>query len=544
VRRHLRTIAAVFREPGLRRIEIAWGGYYLAEWAQFVALSIYAFHHGGTTAVGVFGFVRMGAAAVALPFGGVLTDRYPRHLVLASSYAVRAAALGATAVAVSSGAPRAFVFVLAALAAIGAAPVRPATMSLVPLLARTPEELVAANVSSSSLEGLGTLIGPLAGGLLTAGPGPASAIGVAALINVGCAAATLGIRRTGEVTVRGSAGRGLAAVAGGARALADDSKPRLIVLLFASQTLVRGALNVLLTVAALGVLGLGEGGLGWLNATLGAGAVVGSVTTLGMVARRRLAGAFAFALVLWGAPLIVIGVEPTAVVALLALVVVGLGNALLDVSGFTLLQRTVDDHVLGRVFGAFEILCAAGVAIGSALGAVAVRELGVRATFVVAGCLLPALAVLSRRRLREIDQASHVPERQLELLAALPMFAPLPVTTLERLASRAEWLSIRAGDTIVEQGTPGDSFYVIASGRVDVSRSGAEVHTLATGDAFGEIALLRATPRTATCRALTDVELLELDRTTFLAAVLGDLRSTAAADKLVAARLEAPATRA
>src|SRR5689334_20536074 len=153
VRRHFRTVAAVFREPGLRRIEIAWGGYYLAEWTQFVALSIYAFQHGGTAAVGVFGFVRMGAAAVALPFGGVLTDRYPRHRVLASSYAVRAAALGATAVAVSGGAPRALVFALAALAAVGAAPVRPATMSLVPLLARTPEELVAANVSSSSLEG-------------------------------------------------------------------------------------------------------------------------------------------------------------------------------------------------------------------------------------------------------------------------------------------------------------------------------------------------------------------------------------------------------
>jgi CRP-like cAMP-binding protein len=262
-----------------------------------------------------------------------------------------------------------------------------------------------------------------------------------------------------------------------------------------------------------------------------------------MVARRRLAGAFAFALVLWGAPLAVIGLEPTAAVALLALAVVGLGNALLDVSGFTLLQRTVDDHVLGRVFGAFEILCAAGVAVGSALGAVAVRELGVRPTFVLAGCLLPALALLSRRRLLEIDQASQVPERPLELLAALPMFAPLPVTTLERLATRADSLSFRAGQTVVEQGAPGDSFYVIASGRVNVSHSGAEVHTLGAGDAFGEIALLRATPRTATCRALTDVELLELDRVTFLAAVLGDLRSAVAADEIVAAHLGASTTR-
>jgi hypothetical protein len=239
----------------------------------------------------------------------------------------------------------------------------------------------------------------------------------------------------------------------------------------------------------------------------------------------------------------VIGLEPTAAVALLALGVVGLGNALLDVSGFTLLQRTVDDHVLGRVFGAFEILCAAGVAIGSALGAVAVREVGVRPSFVLAGGLLPALALVSRRRLREIDQASHIQERALELLAALPMFAPLPVTTLERLATRANPVSFRAGETVVEQGTPGDSFYVIASGRVEVSHSGVQVQTLDDGDAFGEIALLRATPRTATCRALTDVELLELDGLTFLAAVLGDLRSAVAADEIAAAHLAASATR-
>jgi predicted MFS family arabinose efflux permease len=537
---HFHAVAAVFRHPGLRRLELAWGGYYVGEWTQFVALSVYAFEHGGTIAVGLFGLTRMGAAAVALPFGGVLTDRYPRARVLFASYLLRAAALAATAVAIGADAPRAAIFALAALAAVGAAPIRPATMSVVPLLARTPQELVAANVSSSSLEGLGTLTGPLIGGLATAWAGPATAVALAAVVQCACAAAVLGVVGGGEPPVRAGVTRGLAAVVAGAKTLREDAGPRLIVLLAAAQTFVRGLLNVLLTVAALGVLGLGESGVGWLNGTLGAGAVVGSVATVGLVNRRRLAGMFALALVLWGSPIALIGIVPHATVAFAALAVVGLGNALLDVSGFTLLQRTVDDHVLGRVFGAFEILCAAGIAAGSGLGAVAVHELGVRTTFVAAGCILPSLALLTRRGLGRIDDTSRVPQPQLGLLAAVPLFAPLPVTTLERLAARSQWQEVEAGETVIAEGTTGESFYVVASGRVEVSRSGSRLRVLEPGDSFGEIALLRDTMRTATCRALTDLVLYELDRATFVAAVSGDLRSAAAADELVESRL-APA---
>jgi MFS family permease len=530
----------VFREPRLRRLELAWGGFYVGEWTQFVALSIYAYRHGGATAVGVFGLVRMGAAALAIPFGGMLTDRYPRQRVLVGSYALRAAALGATAAAAAGGARLLLVFCLAAVAAAAAAPVRPATLSLVPQLARTAEELVAANVASSSLEGVGTLVGPIAGGVVTVATGAATAVAVAAAVHVGCAVSVASIRREGDV-VRAGGGRGLAALAAGARTLAQDAKPRSIVLLFASQTFVRGLLNVLLTVAALGVLGVGGGGLGWLNATLGAGAIAGAAGTVGIVGRRRLAGLFALALVLWGAPIAVIGVAPHAAVAFVALAVVGVGNALLDVSGFTLLQRTVDDHVLGRVFGTFEILVAIAVATGSGLAAVAVHELGLRTSFVLAGCLLPALALLSRHALRQIDDEARVPEERVRLLAAVPLFAPLAVTTLERLASRARGRSAGAGEVIVEEGSEGDAFYVIAAGRVEVLRSGETVRELERGETFGEIALLRDTPRTATCRALTDVELLELDRATFVGAVSGDLHSSELAEELVEARLASDA---
>ena len=536
-REQLGTLAELFRNPQLRRLELAWGGYYLGEWTHFVALSIYAFHSGGATAVGVFGLIRMGAAAVALPFGSMLTDRYPRQRVLLAMYAARAAALAATALALYDGSPRALVFALAALAAVVAAPVRPATMSLVPLLARSPQELVAANVSSSFFEGVGTFAGPVIGGVLSATAGIDVAVAAAAAMYVGCAVLVGAIRREGEVAVRPRTENRLDELVRGARTLLEEPRPRLIVLLFASQALVRGLLNVLLVVAALDLLGMGESGVGWLNAALGAGGLVGGVLAMGLVRRRRLAGPFGLALVLWGAPIALVGAWPRTGWALVCLGIVGIGNALLDVSGFTLLQRTVDEHVLGRVFGVFEILVASAVAVGSLLGSVQVAAIGIRPALVITGLLLPALALLSYPRLRAIDDASQVSEEQVALVSATPLFAPLPVTTLERVSACLLEVTAKAGATVVSEGTPGELFYVISRGEVDVLRNGLHLRTLGPGDYFGEIALLQNVSRTATCVARTDVELYALNRVRFVAAVGGDLRSSAAAEDVIAARL-------
>jgi predicted MFS family arabinose efflux permease len=534
----LATLAEVFRNPQLRRLELSWAGYYLGEWTHFVALSIYAFQSGGATAVGVLGFVRMGAAAVSLPFGGMFTDRYPRQRVLLGVYLARAGMLALTAAALAGGSPRWVVFALAALAAVAAAPVRPATLSLVPLLARTPQELVAANVSSSTLEGVGTFVGPVLGGVLAAQAGTDVAVAAAAVIYLGCAFLVSTIRREGEVAARPRIERDtLRELLGGVRTLAQDPHPRLIVLLFASQALVRGLLNVLLVVAALDLLGMGDSGVGWLNAALGAGGLVGGLAAVTLVGRRRLAGPFGLALVLWGAPIALIGAWPRVGWALVCLGIVGIGNAVLDVSGFTLMQRTVDEHLLGRVFGVFEILIAAAVAVGSALGSVQVSQIGIRPALVVTGLFLPALALLTYSRLRAIDDASLVPEQQLALISDVPLFAALPANTLERLSFRLLEVRAKAGTEIVAQGTPGELFYVINAGEVDVLHDGVLVNTLGRGDHFGEIALLNDVPRTAACVARTDVELYALNRERLVAAVGGDLRSSAAAEDVVTRRL-------
>ena len=471
-RRRADTVAAVFREPRLRRVELAWGGYYLGEWAQFIALSIYAFDRGGATAVGVLGFVRMGGVAAALPVGSLLTDRYPRHRVLLASYAVRAVFLATD----RGGARR------QPVAPAGLRPrdargderrARPARHDVARPAARANaggarrrECLVQRDGRSRDARRPARRRRPCG----DVGQPGRRRNGRGDLLLLRCRGLPDPARRATS-TCRQTAGRELTALLVGARVLARYPHPRLIVLLFAAQTLVRGLLNVLLTVIALETLGVGRGGLGALNADPRRGCArrrpCDGRDREPPAARVRLR---ACARPLGRADLPLMGIAPTVVVAFACIAVIGVGNALLDVSGFTLLQRTVDEHVLGRVFGVFEILVALGVAAGSAIGAVAVAQLGVERRS-------SALACCSRRSPRSacpgcasVDDASPVPERELALLSTLPLFAPLPVTTLERLAQRLTPLHVAAGTAVVRAGEPGDAFFVIDVGEIEVVR--------------------------------------------------------------------------
>ncbi len=493
----LSTLADVFRNPQLRRLELSWAGFYLGEWTYFVALSVYAFDVGGAAAVGALGLVRMVPAAIALPFGGMLADRYPRQRVLLGIYVARALLLVAMAGALAAESSRALVFALAGLAAVVGAPGAPGDA-----LARADAGAHAARARRDQ-----RLLEHAGGARDARGPGDRRRAGrhgrVRGRRRRGRGrqprvrpAASRRIRREGDVAgARRRVERSLRhELLGGAHTLVREPHPRLIVLLFNSQTMVRGLLNVLLVVASIELLGMGEAGFGWLNAALGAGALAGGLAAVGLVARRKLAGIFGIALVLWGAPIALVGAWPRAGWALVCLGIVGIGNALLDVSGFTLLQRTVDEHVLGRVFGVFEIGVAVAVALGSLLGSILVEQLGIRTALVVTGAILPFLAALSLPGLRRIDASVEVPERELGLVSEVPLFSPLPPTTLERLAARLERLDVTAGTTVVEQGAAGDRFYLVAGGEIDVVLDGVTMSTLRAGDYFGEIALLRDVP--------------------------------------------------
>ena len=328
----------------------------------------------------------------------------------------------------------------------------------------------------------------------------------------------------------------LAEVGEGFRVVSGDRSLRTIVGLMVAQTFVDGALAVLIAVAAFDLLDLGGSGIGVLDSAVGVGALLGSVVAAGMVG-GRLAPSFSIGMALWGVPLALLALLPFPVVALVLFALIGVGNILIDVAGLTLLQRVAPEHVLARVFGVLETAILTSIALGGLLTPLLLDLVGNEATFIVVGLFLPVLAALGYPRLREIDAAAVVPVETIELLRGVPLFTLLGPVAIEELARQSGRVEVAAGEAVFEQGESGDRFYAIVAGDVRVLIDGLEARTEGPGDYFGEIALLREVPRTATVLATTDLELLFLERADFVAAVSGHTEARGEADAVVAARL-------
>jgi MFS family permease len=538
-----RDFAGVGRNPDLRRLELAWAFSIISTWAYSIAVVVFAFAQGGATAVGLVGLLRWVAAGVVSPFAALLADRYDRRAVMIGSDLVRAALMVLAAASVLADAPPWAIYGVATLVSVAGTPFRPAEAALTPQLARTPDELGAANVVASAIESVGIFVGPALGGLLLSSTSvsttflvTAGGIAISALLLVRIGARPPVAADDGE-----SASGVRAELLAGLRAIFGDRAIALLVGLFAAQTFVDGLLGVLIAVVALDYLAGGAATVGWLNAASGIGGIVGAAIAGVLVGRGRLAADFGLGVLLFGLPLALIATWKSEGFALLLLAAVGVGNTLADVSGMTLLQRVTPDALVGRVFGVLESVLLLTVALGAAAAPLLLSVLGTRGALVAAGVLLPALVVPSLPVLRRIDAATGAPQSDVELLRRVPFFTTLPELAIERLARSAEHSQARAGEAVVKQGEPGERFYVVAGGELDVSVDGRVVRTLSEGDYFGEIALLRDVPRTATVQARNEAALLVLDRGDFLTAVTGYAPSLSSAEAVVGLRLGAHA---
>ena len=248
-------------------------------------------------------------------------------------------------------------------------------------------------------------------------------------------------------------------------------------------------------------------------------------------------GSVRIGLLLWGTPILLIGLLPLAPAAVLFLAVLGLGNAVLDVAGFTIMQRSVPNAVRGRVFGVLESGVMLGTGIGSALAPLLLALLDIRGALIATGLVLPTLAVVTWRWLAKADADAVIPDCELILMRGVPMLSLLPMTVLEQVAGDTVPVSYAAGEAIIREGEAGDRFYILASGQAEVVAGGKRLGEMGPGDSFGEIALLRDVPRTASVTAVGPAEGFALDRDAFLAAVSGDKGSHVAAETVVLERL-------
>ena len=537
-------LASNLRRPDLRRAQLAFGSAYAAEWSFTVALGVVAFRDGGATAVGIVALIRMLPSALVAPFATAVADRVRRDRVLIWIGVMRAAAVGAAAVVMAVDLSVVFVYLLAVIATIPFTAFRPAHSALLPALCETPKELTAANASRGLLDSASTLIGPLLAALLLDVRGPEAVFVLTAVLSLWSAFLVSLIdyepapREAPPAPIRVAAD-----TAEGLRAIAAQRDVTMLFGLGAVQAVTRGALNVFTVVVAFELLETGEAGVGVLTAAVGVGAVVGSLGASILVGSRRLAAYTGLGIALWGTPLAMIGVFPSELIALVMLAIVGAGNALVDLGYFTLFPRLMPDEVLARVFGALESLVALAVGLGAIITPLLIYLFGIRGALVAIGLMTPAVVALAWSRLVRVDDGLGAQADIIDRLRLVTMLRPLPVSTIEHLARNVREESIEPAGTVIEQGQVGDSFYVIVSGEVEVTKNGRLLSLLSDGDSFGEIALLRDVPRITTVRARTPLTLYALDRRHFVPTVSGYSESAAEAETVVETRLAASAAR-
>jgi MFS family permease len=514
----------------------------MGNWVYIVALFVYAYEQGGAAAVALVTVIRMVPAALASPLTSSLADRFDRRRVMIVSDIIRAALMVLAALTIWVDGPSAVVYCIVAVSSVTSTVFLPAEAALLPSLTRNPGELTAANVAMSTVISIAEFVGPALGGLLLV----ATSIPLVFAINgasfLWSAALVVGVRG-GAPIARAPDERTspeqeppsprFAEATAGVKAIFGTGDLRLLTGLYTAQTLVAGALEVLIVVIAFDLLGTGEGGIGYLNAAVGAGGLVGGFVALVLATRKRLASDFGLGVALFGVPLALIAVFDSTPVALAGLAVIGLGNSLVDISAITIIQRTVPDAVLGRALGALDAILLGSIGLGAILTPLLIHVAGLRATLIGVGVLLPVLVILTATTLRSLDRRASAP-LHLALLRAVDIFEPLPEATLERLALSLQELRFPAGGIVIREGDTGDLFYVIGDGEVEVAG-----RTLRAGDSFGEIALLRDVPRTATVTATSNVVLYSLERDVFVAAVTGHKPAHATAESVVAARLGA-----
>jgi MFS family permease len=535
---------AVFRDvlriADVRRVEAAWLAFNTGEWAIWVAILVYAYVATGPGSVGIVAVAQLLPAAIAAPLTAKIGDRMPRGRALTLAYATTGTAMVATGLAMFVGLPPPIVYVLAASVVVAYTSIRPIQSAILPAVVGRAEHLTAANALSTVLEGTGVLFGPLlCGVILTVAP-PATVYvgaGVATLV----AALLVGpLRSLGNRPVVHVASDLESPAQTGARpsriqAVKAEPGRALAITLLAARFGVAAAMDVLLVFASIEYLGMGQAGAGFLSAAIGVGWVAGGALTVGLVGRPRLTPLLLIGASIWAVPVVGVARVSEGTAALLLLVGAGIGLAVVDVAVRTVLQRLVPVEDLPRVFGLAEGASMGGAATGALVAGVLVAVVGLGGAIVAAAVTLPLVALAIVPTVGRDEAAHPIPFRQIALLRRLPLFAPLAPPALEAAAAALSAEALPAGTAVITEGEVGDHFYAIEEGEVQVSQGARVIGRLGPGSSFGELALIRDIPRTASVVAVTDVALQALERHAFLLAITASEGAADEAERIAAA---------
>lgn len=510
---------------GNRNLKLLFGGQVVSsfgDWLYVLALAVLVYDlTGSATVVAALTFVRLLPYALFLPFSGVLADRANRKAIMIGADLGRGACmLGLLFVGSAGTVWVAFPLVFAAT--VLSSLFKPAMSSVLPPLVGDEEDLVKANSIWTQMDSVSLVLGPALGGVLVLLGAPQAAFLINGLTFL-VSAATLHFVRIPprEAPERPEAGEEeswMSETLAGFRFLFRENEGVLAFLTLAvvSLSMVGGAFWTLTVVLAEEAYGLGGEGAGFLNAAYGAGGILGGFAAGLLSSRVRLAPAFLWSATASSMLFLFLGLSPAGLLPFAILVIVGAIDIVADVNGTTILQTATPDDLLGRVFGAFEATLISSMLVGALVVGPLIEALGVRAATVVFAVAGLALLLVCLPRLRRLEDAVGVRV----FVRRVPVLSSLPHRALDDLASRMELQKIPEGTDIVREGDVGDRLYILKEGEAEVVARGegereVEVATLSKNDYFGEIALLRDVPRTATVRSRGPVELYSLGRDDF-----------------------------
>lgn len=542
---HLPLTVRVLADAGaLRRVLTGYLLYVLVEVVIWLAVLLWAYDEGGARLAGLVAVVQLLPAASLAPLLASLGDRTSRGTALMLAHLLVAATTALTAAALLLEAAVWLVVAASATATTAISVVRPLHFAALPQLVRRPDDLVAANALSSVGDGVALFVGPLVAGAGAQAAGPGAVLALATLLAVVASGLCSRTGLSAGASPRSGGGTGWRVAFTGLGSLARDRVVLVLLLVLAVKFVVEGAHDVLGVSYAAEGLELGDAGAGMVIGALGLGSLVGGAVAATVATRPALAPVVLAGGLVLGVAIAAVSLTVVLAPALVLLSLAGAGGAVLMVAGRTLLQRTADQGTLARVFAVQEGTSLLGLAAGAAMAPYLVDLLSAQHAFLPLGLGVAALITLCHVAVRRLDVRAVLLPEETSLLRAVPFLSVLPAYEVEHLARHAVWVDVRAGDDVVREGEPGDRFYVVADGTLAVTVAGERRHEpLGPGAGFGEVALLRTVPRTATVTALADARLLALESADFLAAVTGSPDGRAVAAEVTAAHLERDAQR-
>ena len=488
-------------------------------------------------------------------FLAALADYVRPSWMLCSSYVVLTVSISVMALAMALNAPFAVICVLASIASLTTNSAKPSHATLLPGIVRTPDELTAANVIGGWADGASNLVGPGLAGLTYAAGGASLALAVmAALTFVSAvmvtrvkgprAAITLDRRRpdaAGNYPLRrpSEMWSTLRLVTTAVKTRFRRSIGQLgqmgdLLVLHTFYYVVVGALDLLCVVLALKYLRMGPGGPGLLNSAMGAGGIGAGVVTILLVGWRRLVSVLTVSIGVALAALGLIGAWRSVDLTIALIILVGFGGLIYDVTSQTLMQRVAPPDSMAGSFMLREALANVGLAVGVIVVRVVIALFGLKAALLAPAVLGTVVIGALWHRLRKLDEATVVPQVEIQLLRSLALFAALPIQVIEGLARRLTPRFVARGVNVITAGEPGDAYYCVADGELSVTRDGLVVNHLVRGDGFGELALLRDVPRQATVTAVSDAVLYRLDKPSFLEMISSSPTAALMAENVIA----------